>query len=61
MSIDMKQFHAVFLTSQEHLDEMEHLLLELNTENPDAENNSLLHFSRSSFGKGWQEYLGSMR
>lgn len=38
MSIDMKQFHAVFFDeSQEHLDEMEHLLLELNTENPDAE------------------------
>jgi two-component system chemotaxis sensor kinase CheA len=38
MSIDMKQFHAVFFDeSQEHLDEMEHLLLELDTENPDAE------------------------
>ena len=38
MSIDMKQFHAVFFDeSQEHLDEMEHLLLELNTDNPDAE------------------------
>jgi two-component system chemotaxis sensor kinase CheA len=38
MSIDMKQFHAVFFDeSQEHLDEMEHLLLELDTENPDPE------------------------
>jgi two-component system, chemotaxis family, sensor kinase CheA len=38
MSIDMKQFHSVFFDeSQEHLDEMEHLLLELDTENPDAE------------------------
>ena len=32
MSIDMKQFHSVFFDeSQEHLDEMEHLLLELDT------------------------------
>ena len=38
MSIDMKQFHSVFFEeSQEHLDEMEHLLLELDVENPDAE------------------------
>ena len=38
MSIDMKQFHSVFFDeSQEHLDEMEHLLLELDTKNPDAE------------------------
>ena len=38
MSIDMKQFHSVFFDeSQEHLDEMEHLLLELDTESPDAE------------------------
>lgn len=38
MSIDMKQFHSVFFEeSQEHLDEMEHLLLELDTENPDSE------------------------
>ena len=38
MSIDMKQFHSVFFDeSQEHLDEMEHLLLELDTENPDSE------------------------
>jgi two-component system, chemotaxis family, sensor kinase CheA len=38
MSIDMQQFHSVFFEeSQEHLDEMEHLLLELDTENPDSE------------------------
>lgn len=38
MSIDMNQFHAVFFEeSQEHLDEMEHLLLELNVANPDDE------------------------
>ncbi len=38
MSIDMKQFHSVFFEeSQEHLDEMEHLLLDLDVQNPDAE------------------------
>ncbi|HOY21604.1 MAG TPA: chemotaxis protein CheA [Cellvibrio sp.] len=38
MSIDMKQFHSVFFDeSQEHLDEMEHLLLDLDTQNPDVE------------------------
>jgi two-component system, chemotaxis family, sensor kinase CheA len=38
MSIDMKQFHSVFFEeSQEHLDEMEHLLLELDVQNPDVE------------------------
>lgn len=38
MSIDMKQFHSVFFEeSQEHLDEMEHLLLNLNVANPDTE------------------------
>jgi two-component system chemotaxis sensor kinase CheA len=38
MSIDMKQFHAVFFEeSQEHLDEMEQLLLELDVTNPDSE------------------------
>ncbi len=38
MSIDMKQFHSVFFDeSQEHLDEMEQLLLDLNTDNPDPE------------------------
>jgi two-component system chemotaxis sensor kinase CheA len=38
MSIDMKQFHTVFFDeSQEHLDEMEQLLLELDIATPDAE------------------------
>lgn len=38
MSIDMKQFHSVFFEeSQEHLDEMEQLLLELDVANPDSE------------------------
>jgi two-component system chemotaxis sensor kinase CheA len=38
MSIDMNQFHVVFFEeSQEHLDEMEHLLLELNVVSPDGE------------------------
>ncbi len=38
MSIDMKQFHAVFFEeSQEHLEEMEQLLLDLDVSNPDAE------------------------
>ncbi|AQT60152.1 chemotaxis protein CheA [Cellvibrio sp. PSBB023] len=38
MSIDMKQFHTVFFEeSQEHLDEMEQLLLDLDLSAPDAE------------------------
>ena len=38
MSIDMKQFHIVFIEeSQEHLDEMEQLLLDLDLSAPDAE------------------------
>ena len=38
MSIDMQQFHAVFFEeSQEHLEEMEQLLLALDLENPDPE------------------------
>lgn len=38
MSIDMKQFHAVFFEeSQEHLDEMEQLLLDLDLADPDPE------------------------
>ncbi len=38
MSIDMQQFHAVFFEeSQEHLEEMEQLLLELDLNNPDHE------------------------
>lgn len=52
MSIDMKQFHSVFFDeSQEHLDEMEHLLLELNTENPDPEElNSIFRAAHSIKG-----------
>lgn len=52
MSIDMKQFHSVFFDeSQEHLDEMEHLLLELNTENPDSEElNSIFRAAHSIKG-----------
>lgn len=38
MSIDMQQFHAVFFEeSQEHLEEMEQLLLELDLTDPDPE------------------------
>lgn len=38
MSIDMQQFHAVFFEeSQEHLEEMEQLLLDLDVDNPDPE------------------------
>jgi len=38
MSIDMKQFHAVFFEeSQEHLEELEQWLLALDLENPDSE------------------------
>lgn len=38
MSIDMKQFHTVFFEeSQEHLNEMEQLLLDLDLSAPDAE------------------------
>lgn len=52
MSIDMKQFHSVFFEeSQEHLDEMEHLLLELNTEDPDSEElNSIFRAAHSIKG-----------
>lgn len=52
MSIDMKQFHSVFFEeSQEHLDEMEHLLLELNTEAPDSEQlNSIFRAAHSIKG-----------
>ena len=52
MSIDMKQFHSVFFEeSQEHLDEMEHLLLELNTEDPDTEElNSIFRAAHSIKG-----------
>ena len=38
MSVDMSQFHGVFFEeSQEHLDEMEHLLMELDLDEPDPE------------------------
>ncbi len=38
MSIDMSQFHQVFIEeSNEHLDTMEHLLLELDLQQPDQE------------------------
>lgn len=38
MSIDMKQFHSVFFEeSQEHLEEMEQLLLDLDLAHPDPE------------------------
>ncbi|WP_323815081.1 chemotaxis protein CheA [Cellvibrio sp. NN19] len=38
MSIDMRQFHTVFFEeSQEHLEEMEQLLLDLDVNNPDSE------------------------
>lgn len=52
MSIDMKQFHSVFFDeSQEHLDEMEHLLLDLNTADPDAEElNSIFRAAHSIKG-----------
>jgi two-component system chemotaxis sensor kinase CheA len=52
MSIDMKQFHSVFFDeSQEHLDEMEHLLLELNTDDPDTEElNSIFRAAHSIKG-----------
>lgn len=52
MSIDMKQFHSVFFEeSQEHLDEMEHLLLDLNTDNPDSEQlNSIFRAAHSIKG-----------
>ncbi|RYY74087.1 MAG: chemotaxis protein CheA [Gammaproteobacteria bacterium] len=52
MSIDMKQFHSVFFEeSREHLDEMEHLLLELNTADPDAEElNSIFRAAHSIKG-----------
>lgn len=52
MSIDMQQFHSVFFDeSQEHLDEMEHILLALDTENPDSEQlNSIFRAAHSIKG-----------
>jgi two-component system chemotaxis sensor kinase CheA len=52
MSIDMRQFHSVFFEeSQEHLDEMEHLLLNLDVKNPDGEElNSIFRAAHSIKG-----------
>lgn len=52
MSIDMQQFHSVFFDeSQEHLDEMEHILLDLDTENPESEQlNSIFRAAHSIKG-----------
>lgn len=52
MSIDMKQFHAVFFEeSQDHLDEMEQLLLNLDITNPDTETlNSIFRAAHSIKG-----------
>lgn len=52
MSIDMKQFHTVFFEeSQEHLDEMEQLLLGLDVSDPDAETlNSIFRAAHSIKG-----------
>lgn len=52
MSIDMSQFHAVFLEeSAEHLDEIEHLLMSLDTQAPDPEQlNSIFRAAHSIKG-----------
>ena len=52
MSVDMNQFHDVFFEeSQEHLDEMEKLLLTLNVSEPDAEElNSIFRAAHSIKG-----------
>ena len=52
MSIDIEQFHAVFFDeSQEHLDDMEHLLMDLDLENPDEEQlNSIFRAAHSIKG-----------
>ncbi len=52
MSIDIEQFHAVFFDeSQEHLDDMEQLLMELDVENPDLEQlNSIFRAAHSIKG-----------
>lgn len=52
MSVDMKQFHSVFFEeSQEHLDEMEQLLLHVDVKNPDAEElNSIFRAAHSIKG-----------
>lgn len=52
MTIDMSQFHAVFLEeSAEHLDEIEHLLMALDVAEPDAEQlNSIFRAAHSIKG-----------
>ncbi len=52
MSIDIEQFHAVFFDeSQEHLDDMEQLLMELNVDDPDLEQlNSIFRAAHSIKG-----------
>ncbi len=52
MSIDMSQFHDVFFEeSQEHLDEMEHLLMGLEPESPEPEDlNSIFRAAHSIKG-----------
>ncbi|WP_434951618.1 chemotaxis protein CheA [Shewanella sp. HL-SH4] len=52
MSMDMSQFHGVFIEeSQEHLDEMEHLLLALDPSSPDIEElNSIFRAAHSIKG-----------
>ncbi|MFC6441087.1 chemotaxis protein CheA [Pseudobowmanella zhangzhouensis] len=52
MSIDMEQFHAVFFDeSQEHLDDMEQLLMELDLGDPDPEQlNSIFRAAHSIKG-----------
>ena len=52
MSIDIAQFHAVFFDeSQEHLDDMEQLLMELDVDDPDLEQlNSIFRAAHSIKG-----------
>ena len=52
MSVDMSQFHGVFFEeSQEHLDEMEHLLMNLDLDTPDPEDlNSIFRAAHSIKG-----------
>ncbi len=52
MSVDMSQFYGVFFEeSQEHLEEMEHLLMELSLDEPDVEElNSIFRAAHSIKG-----------
>lgn len=52
MSVDMSQFHGVFFEeSQEHLDDMEHLLMNLDLSSPDSEDlNSIFRAAHSIKG-----------